>query len=273
MKITTLVENTSCREGYTCVHGLSFYVETEKDTLLFDLGPDNTVFENAKLAGIDLSAVDKVVISHGHYDHGGAMEKFLSINQKARIYVREDAFEQYFSTSGEHMRSIGLKEELKRHPQVVLTSGQCVIGDGLRLFSEVKGRRFFSEANKKLLHRVDGELVPDAFEHEQNLVICEGDKKYLIAGCAHNGIVNILEEFQHREGKLPEAVISGFHLKPPSVGDAVDEAFLDELSRELLSYGCMYYTCHCTGLVPYEGLKKRMGNRIEYAGAGSVLEV
>ena len=83
MKITTLVENTS---GGDCkaVHGLSFYVETKQHRLLFDLGPDKTVFENAKKLGVDLGAVDTVVISHGHYDHGGALRQFLELNKTAK---------------------------------------------------------------------------------------------------------------------------------------------------------------------------------------------
>ena len=82
MKITALVENTSdC--GLKAVHGLSFYIETRLHRLLFDLGPDGTLFHNAARLGIDLAAVDTVVLSHGHYDHGGALKRFLALNSSA----------------------------------------------------------------------------------------------------------------------------------------------------------------------------------------------
>ena len=71
MLITALVENTAKSELKT-KHGLSLHIETKKHKLLFDLGPDHTLFNNASLRGIDLTKVDTVILSHGHYDHGGA---------------------------------------------------------------------------------------------------------------------------------------------------------------------------------------------------------
>ena len=82
MKITALVENTA-KEKLKAKHGLSLYIETKKHKILFDLGPDDTLFENARVCGIDLSKVDIVIISHGHMDHGGALSKFLAINKEA----------------------------------------------------------------------------------------------------------------------------------------------------------------------------------------------
>ena len=70
-----MVENTTTCD-LEAMHGLSLYIETKNHKLLFNLGPDQTVFENAKKKGIDLQEVDTVVISHGHNDHGGALEQF-----------------------------------------------------------------------------------------------------------------------------------------------------------------------------------------------------
>lgn len=72
MKLQVLVENTSNSKTYHCVHGLSLYIETDRHKLLFDLGPGKVFFKNALKMNIDLRAVDTVVISHGHKDHGGA---------------------------------------------------------------------------------------------------------------------------------------------------------------------------------------------------------
>ena len=79
MVITSLVENTT-KSGLKAKHGLSLYIETKLHRILFDLGPDETLFENAEKKKIDLTSVDTVIISHGHYDHGGALGKFLKIN-------------------------------------------------------------------------------------------------------------------------------------------------------------------------------------------------
>lgn len=83
MRITSLVENTTKSELKT-KHGLSLYIETKLHKILFDLGSDSTLFENAMKRNIDISKVDTVIISHGHFDHGGALKKFLDINSLAK---------------------------------------------------------------------------------------------------------------------------------------------------------------------------------------------
>ena len=84
MKIITLVENTS--ENETCIaeHGLSIYIETEKHKLLLDTGQTDAVVRNAEALGIDLSDVDTVILSHGHYDHSGGILPLSKLNQQLR---------------------------------------------------------------------------------------------------------------------------------------------------------------------------------------------
>ena len=54
-----------------------------------NLGSDNTLFENAVKRNIDISKVDTVIISHGHFDHGGALKKFLDVNSSANILYKK----------------------------------------------------------------------------------------------------------------------------------------------------------------------------------------
>ena len=86
MRITSLVENTTKSELKT-KHGLSLYIETKSHKILFDLGSDSTLFENAMKRNIDISKVDTVIISHGHFDHGGALKKFLDIKRKPLNHI------------------------------------------------------------------------------------------------------------------------------------------------------------------------------------------
>lgn len=76
MRIISLVENTA-RAELKAKHGLSLYIETDNHRILFDLGPDKTLYANAKKRNIDLTKVDTVIISHGHADHGGALKDFF----------------------------------------------------------------------------------------------------------------------------------------------------------------------------------------------------
>ena len=116
MKAIMLVENQSVGEC-KAAHGLSLYIETPDHRLLFDLGPDRTFLENAGKLGVGLEKVDTVIISHGHYDHGGGLEEFLKLNSKARVYIQKNAFEPHYSTAQGKARNIGLKPELASHPR------------------------------------------------------------------------------------------------------------------------------------------------------------
>ena len=91
MRIINLIENTEGSMGCAYAHGLSFYVETKKHKLLMDLGPSEETLKNAEKLGIDLTQVDTVILSHGHYDHSGGIMAFTKINPDAVIYMQESA--------------------------------------------------------------------------------------------------------------------------------------------------------------------------------------
>ena len=89
MRIQTLIEDTSgSNTELVCEHGLSFYLETALHKVLFDLGASGGFLKNARALRIDLTQVDTVILSHGHNDHGGGLREFLSVNNKAKVYVQ-----------------------------------------------------------------------------------------------------------------------------------------------------------------------------------------
>lgn len=195
MKAIMLVENQSVGEC-KAAHGLSLYIETPGHRLLFDLGPDHTLFENAGKMDIDLEKVDTVIISHGHYDHGGALEEFLHMNSKARIYIQKTAFAPYYSTALGKPRSIGLNPKLADDPRITLLEGDFQIDKELELFTVTGEEKCHSQANDVLLD----EKGIDTFVHEQNLLI-HGRPPVLIMGCGHKGVVNIMEKSCQMESK------------------------------------------------------------------------
>lgn len=266
MKLTVLTENTACKPGIMAVHGLSLLLKTGERQILMDVGPGEEFAENAKLLGEHLEQVEFCAISHGHDDHGGGLARFLRENHHAPVYLAEGAFARHFSGRGE----IGLNPKLAGHPQVHLTKPVTVLDAQVTLFSQVPGEELVPAANSGLLD----EYGPDGFLHEQDMLIREGDRLYLFGGCAHRGIVNILERAKTLAGRYPDVVVSGFHLAAGGTGKCMaDDAYIDALSRRLLDTGAQFYSCHCTGAEALEKLRQRMETRLKAISGGEVLEL
>lgn len=270
MIIKALAENISDIEDLACEHGLSLCIETKNHKILFDTGASNLFAVNAAKMGVDLSKVDLAVISHGHYDHGGGLKTFLSINSKAKVYLHEKAFEKHYShrTNGEKAY-IGLDETLLSNERLIFVQNHFIIDKELELFSDVKGKKFNPSGNKDLFMKEGEVFLQDDFRHEQNLIISEEDKMVLIAGCAHNGIVNIIEHYNKEKGKMPDFIIGGFHLYNRSANQSENPDTVAEIGEYLAGTKSKYYTCHCTGIEAYKLLKNVMGDNIEYLSTGT----
>lgn len=271
MILKTLIDDQALN-GYACEHGLCFWISANGKNILFDFGKTDLFLRNAEQLGVNIADIDLAVLSHAHYDHGGGLHAFLDTNDHAPVYLRRNAFERYYARRmNGRIEDIGLDADLKRSERLIFTNSVCQIDKNLTLFSEVTGRELFSPANHVLL--MDGGRVPDMFSHEQNLLIREGDRRVLIAGCAHNGIVNILARCKQIDPHPLTAVIGGFHLNIPSSGSQIPDELKDQIAAHLLREPAQYYTGHCTGLPAFSYLKQRMGSRIQYLASGSEITI
>ena len=262
MKISTLIENTSESSNLICEHGLSLYIETERHNILFDAGQTDAFADNAQALGINLREVDLAILSHGHYDHSGGLMRFLQINQTAPVYLSRQAFSACFHGQD---RYIGIDPAIAKSHRLVFNDNELCICPGLTLHSC---------NDKPLLHEIDsagltilkdGSYHEDHFEHEQYLLIEENSKRYLISGCSHKGILNIVHWFQ------PDVLIGGFHFM--NLDPKTDAAILRNSAETLLQYPTTYYTGHCTGSAPYDFMKNIMGTRLHQLSTGKSIEL
>lgn len=258
MRIVTLMENTSCREELCPEHGLSLYIETERCKILFDMGKTSAFADNAEKLGIDLAAVDFAVLSHGHYDHGGGLARFLQINQKAPVYVHPLAFAEHYNGREKY---IGLDPVLRGETRIIRTGGGMELAPGIRL-EPATGRENLVPMDSFGLNVLqNGELIPDPFNHEQYLLIREGEKTVCFSGCSHRGVVNIAHWFR------PDVLVGGFHFVKLDLRQ--DREYMDAAAEKLLASGGLYLTGHCTGTEQYAYLKTRMGDALEALHTGS----
>ncbi len=278
MRIINLIENTEGHEGCTYAHGLSFYVETSKHKLLLDLGPSEETLHNAEKLGINLSEIDTVILSHGHYDHSGGIMPFVKMNPDADIYMQESADADYYAddgekSEGERYRYIGIDKDIPELPQVVKLRGDHRIDDELELFTMKKRSHDIPFTNKRLLVRENDEFVRDDFVHEQYLVVNDGERRILLSGCAHNGMLNIIDAFKDKYETAPDVVISGFHLmkKTKYTDDELREII--DISKELKKYPTQFFTCHCTGEPAYKIMKLTIGEQLQYVHSGEEVDL
>jgi 7,8-dihydropterin-6-yl-methyl-4-(beta-D-ribofuranosyl)aminobenzene 5'-phosphate synthase len=258
MILKSLIENTTADPAMHTEHGLSLYIEANGRKILFDTGQSSAFADNAAKQNVDLSEVDFAVLSHAHYDHGGGLRTFLSLNGKAPVYVSRYAFDECLAGSGDY---IGIDQSLRGSPRLVFVENTLRPADGLELFGG-EGRTLHQPiAFSGLNVRRDGAVIPEDFRHEQYLLVTQGDKRVLISGCSHKGIVNIVHWFQ------PDVLVGGLHLMnldPRSGGGPA----LDAIAKELLRFDTVFHACHCTGVAQYEYLKLRMQDRMFYLSAG-----
>lgn len=266
MKIAVLMEDTCGNPECKYEHGLSVYVETQKHKLLIDTGASETFLENASKLQIDLTQVDTVILSHGHYDHSGGIMAFYRINPDAEIYMQQSAGDEYYH--GE--RYIGIDKRIARLPNVHLLDGDFGIDEELFLFSRITGRKYFAKSNLLLSKRIEGRNRQDTFAHEQCLVITQNGKHTLISGCAHNGILNIIERYKELFGDDPDTVISGFHMMKKGEYSEEERQDILETAKELCKLETTFYTGHCTGQKAIDLMAPVMKEKLRLMHCGEI---
>lgn len=272
MKVVTLVENESNDSRLKSAHGLCLYIEHDNHKILFDLGPNNYFISNAEILGINLSLVDIVVISHGHFDHGRGLKKFMEINDKAKIYLSKNVFSKQYKKVKFMYLPIGIKKP-KNLDRLVFIDDNFEISETMKIFANVKVTEQII-GDDSLLTKRNGKYVPDRFDHEIYLYIKSGDNKILFSGCSHKGIKNIIDVLSKRNHTKFTHVIGGFHMSHYDPQDLIQTTYLESLGQKLSkSHVNKFYSCHCTGDEAYAALKPQMRQKLERIKTGSIIEL
>ena len=269
MRIVTLIENSPGAAGCRYEHGLSLYIETARHRILADTGASDGFLYNAKELGIDLSAVDMVFLSHGHYDHANGIPYLAQAAPSAQIYMQRSALREYFAEEEPEPRYIGVPRGMRELPRLTLLDGSAEIDDGISVMAGFPGRRRFSQSNLTLKVLQGDSLCQDSFDHEQALVLRQSAAKYcLFSGCAHNGILNILDRFRDTYGCDPAIVVSGFHFMKRGDYTPGELDDITATAEELARMDTVFFTGHCTSQPAYELMKPVMGGKLQPLHSG-----
>lgn len=278
MRMITLLENT-LEPGSSLVakHGLSLYLETEEQRLLFDTGPDESFIQNARELGVDLTKVNIAVISHAHYDHGGGLEEFLKLNCQAQVFLSPYVQGEFLAQRGEtEFQSIGLNQTvLKSYRDRINYIGEkTMISPGITLLPVTEHSTFVPQAI--LLQKKDGILGQDSFQHELIMVVEEKGQRHVFTGCSHNGIINMVlsVEREFPEDKI-QTLIGGFHLMNTRTGRMGEaEEIVRDIAEALLEHDIgKIYTGHCTGTEALRVLQGVLGQTISGLSTGKSVTI
>lgn len=277
MKIYILIENKRKSDSaFLAEHGLSFYFEHNGKRILFDTGASGAFIYNATLHGIDLSKVDICILSHMHYDHTGGLSHFLSINSKAKVYMKRSAADAYYTKRLFGYRYAGIEEGFfnKYGSRVTFVDEDTELTDGLHLVN-IDKYRHYPQYTSLMYKKTDEGFVRDDLSHELFITVKTQGGTVVLTGCSHHGLVNILQTAQNKFGDI-YGVIGGFHLNGTKrLGMRVKKESAHEIrviARHLKRGNVKkIYTGHCTGEKPLE--KLQMISRTKEFYSGDVIEV
>jgi 7,8-dihydropterin-6-yl-methyl-4-(beta-D-ribofuranosyl)aminobenzene 5'-phosphate synthase len=279
MKITVLSENSVCNTNTMNVKSesnLSLFIEFDEKTIVFDTGQSDLFIQNAEKLGIDLSQVDYLVISHGHFDHGGNLKHFLKINRKAKIFLHINAAHQFYAKIfGFIPYDVGLYQKIiVQNSRIYFIEEDTQINNKIILlegFTEVFPQ---PEANKTLFEMTKNRLIDDKFNHELAMLLIENDEIVLFSGCSHSGIINRIEEVKLFSKNIRiKATFGCFHINNPIGKKNESPEYIDKLTEALGETAPVSYTGQYTGENNLWHIKGWMCRKIQTINTGEVIEV
>ncbi len=276
MKVTVLCENSVVVPfpgGLMGEHGLAFLVEGEKTTL-YDTAQGVGLMNNLKILGKNIDSIDRVIISHGHYDHTGGLMQFLSERKSSTpVYIHEDGFFEkvaLIETEGQIIeRPIGIQNSRKEYEEkgaeFKFLNNFTKMDKDLYTICDVKRPEGWKTWDTRLKCRKSGEIVDDQFNDDLSLLLETDSGPVVLLGCAHAGVVEILDNISAETGHNEfHAVLGGTHL-----GTAPLE-YIDKSIDCLKKYKVKVIgTSHCTGFSASNIIRNRFEKEFTTASVGN----
>lgn len=216
--VTVLIENSAHARGLMAEHGLAYHVQAGARSVLFDTGQTDLLILNARVLGVDLSRLDAVAFSHGHYDHTGGLRAVWELAPDAVLCAHPAARGPHFARNPDgSTRAIGADPETVEAMQASGrrrqdTAGVTELMDGLFLTGRIPRTTTFEDVGGPFVQDAAGHC-PDPLLDDQALFFDTREGVVVLLGCAHAGVVNTLRHIRQITGGRPlDTVLGGMHL-------------------------------------------------------------
>lgn len=269
--ILVLVENTVRRTDLIAEHGLSFLIQNRDGTVLFDTGQGAALLPNAERLKLDLSSVDRIVLSHGHHDHTGGLKAVLEHIGPREVLAHPDALQPKLAATRDEVRTIGMPDRAsleRAGARFDLSDAPREVVPGVTATGTVPRNTDF-EVVPDRFQRFDGDRrVHDEIWDDQALVVETGEGPVVVLGCAHAGLINTLDYVSELTGERRfAAVVGGTHLVE------ADEAAVRNTMEALQGFSIgRLAPCHCTGFAGQATMWQHFGESFAVTGTGDRLE-
>jgi len=275
-RIITLAENTAGMPRIIGEWGFSALVEKDGMRVLLDTGAGHGIIHNAEILGVDFTKIDKLVLSHSHFDHtDGLLQVLRKIGKDIEVIAAPDLWSGKYSTRGgtkpryigiaytrAGLESLGARFTLSQEPvsitEDILTTGEVPIVTDF----ETVGADY-------LLARVGDEYQLDTFTDDRALIVKTDVGLVVVLGCAHRCLINTLYHAQKLTGVNEiHTVVGGCHLIDASeerIKKTIDALKNLDVRRVGVS--------HCTGLRAAAMIAAELGERFFFNMAGTRVSV